>query len=125
MILKLAQENAFAANIATMRKISEIIDCQQDESLKNKNLQHMKQFVNEKGLVEVDGRLQSSPLDMECMHLIILSKNNTISTLIVRYCHDVVAHLGRCTTMQKIRKTGYLIISCNALVKKVIHNCVR
>lgn len=77
MILKLAQENAFAAYIATMRKISEIINFQQDETLQNKNLQHLEELVNEKGLVSVDGRLQNSSLDMESMHLIILPKNFT------------------------------------------------
>ena len=51
MILKLAQENAFAADIAAIRKKSQIIDWQQDERLQNKNLQHLKPFVDEKGLV--------------------------------------------------------------------------
>ena len=124
MILKLAQENAFAADIAAIRKKSQIIDGQQDERLQNKNLQNLKPFVDEKGLVRVGGRLQNSSLEMECMHPIILQKNDTISTLIIRYCHDVVAHGGRGATMQEIRKTGYWIINCNALVRKVIHDCI-
>ena len=72
----------------------------------------------------VGGRLQNSSLEMECMHPIILQKNDTISTLIVRYFHDVVAHGGRGATMQEIRKTGNWIISCNALVRRVIHDCI-
>ena len=55
MILKLVQDNAFAADIVTMRKNSHIINCQQDETLQNKNLQHVKPFIDEKGLVGVDG----------------------------------------------------------------------
>ena len=74
MILKLTQENAFAADIAAIRKKSQIIDGQQDETLQNKNLQHVKPFVDEKGLVCVDGRLQNSSLEMECMHPIIMQK---------------------------------------------------
>ena len=123
MILKLAQENAFAADIAAIRKKSQIIDGQQDERLQKKTLQNLKPFVDEKGLVRVAGRLQNSSLEMECMHPIILQKNDTISTLIIRYCHDVVAHGGRGALMQEIRKTGYWIINRNALVRKVIHDC--
>ena len=41
------------------------------------------------------------------MQLVILQKkNDTLSTLIVRYLHDLGAHGGRGTTMQPIRKTG-------------------
>ena len=78
MILKLAQENAFAADIAAVRKKSQIIDAQQDERLQNKNLQHLKPFVDEKRLLRVGGRLQNSSLEMECMHPIILQKTDTI-----------------------------------------------
>ena len=58
------------------------------------------------------GRPQNSSLEMDCMHPIILQKNDTIS------------HGGRGATMQEMRKTGYWIISCNALVRKVIHDCI-
>ena len=124
MILKLAQEDAFAADIAAIRTKLQIIDGQQNERLQNKNLQHLKPFVDEKELVRVGGRLQNSSLEMKCMHPIILQKNDTASTLIVRYCHDVVGHGGRGATMQEIRKTGYQIINWNALVRKVIHDCI-
>ena len=49
MILRLTQENTFAAEIATMRKNLQIIDCQQNEKIYNKNLQHLKPFGNRKG----------------------------------------------------------------------------
>ena len=48
-------------------------------------------------------------------------KQYNIKIIIVRCRHDVVAHGGRRTTIQKIRKTDYWIINCNALVRKVIH----
>ena len=57
------------------------------------------------------------------MQSTILPKKNTMPTLIVRYCNDVVAHNGRGITMQENRKTGSWIINYNTLVRKVIHNC--
>ena len=57
------------------------------------------------------------------MQSTILPKKNTMPTLIVRYCNDVVAHNGRGIIMQENRKTGSWTISYNTLVRKVIHNC--
>ena len=57
------------------------------------------------------------------MQSTILPKKNTMPTLIVRYCNDVVAHNGRGITMQENRKTGSWIINYNTLVRKIIHNC--
>ena len=118
------QGDAFAVDTATMRKKSQIVYCQHDEKLQNKNLQHLKPFVDEKGFVRVCGRLHNSSHDMECMNSIIQPKNDRISNLTVRYCHDVVAHGGRGTTMQEIRETSCWIINCNFVVRKVNSNYI-
>ena len=59
------------------------------------------------------------------MHPIILPKASKISNLIVQDCHKTVAHGGRSATIQEVRKTGYWIINCNALVRHIIYHCIR
>ena len=44
--------------------------------------------------------------------------------MIVRDCHERMAHSGRGGTMQEIRSNSYWIINCNALGRHVIYNCV-
>ena len=97
---------------------------QQHALLQKKNLQELKPFVDENGIVPVDGRLRNSFLDLELIHPIILPKTGSTSTPIARDYHNTVAQAGRTGTMQKIRRAGYWIINYNALVCHVIFNCI-
>ena len=125
MIVKLVQEDAFGSDIKSIKKSCLNENNQQHASLQNNTLQELKSFVNENGTVRVGGRLQNSALDLELIHQIILPKTGSTSILIVRHYHKTVAHGGRSATMQEIRRAAYWIINCNALVCRVIFNCVR
>ena len=121
-IMALVQQKAFNEDIKVISKNASQKEC---NPLKSKTLQELKPFINENGLVCVGGRLQKSSLDLESKHPIILPKNSRISLLIVRDCHDRVAHGGRGATLQEIRNSGIWIINCNRLVRHVIYNCVK
>ena len=125
MIVKLVQEAGFSPNIKGIKKSCLNENNQQHASLQNKTLEELKPFVDENGIVCVGGRLQNSSLDLELIHPIILPKTGSTSILIARDYHNTVAHGGRSATMQEIRRAGYWIINCNALVCHVIYNCIR
>ena len=88
-------------------------------------MQELKSFLGENDIVRVCGRLRNSSLDLELIHPIILPKTGSTSTLIARDYHKTVAHGGTGATIQEIRRAGYWIINCNALVRRVISNCIR
>ena len=125
MIVKLVLEGAFGPDIKSIKKSCLNENDQQHGSLQNKTLQELKPFVDENGIDHVGGRLQNSSLDLELIHPIILPKTGSTSTLIVRDYHKTVAHGSTSATMQEIRRAGYWIINCNALVSSVIFNCIR
>ena len=125
MILKLAQECAFGPHIKSIKQSCLNENNQQNASLQKKALQELKPFVDENGIDHVAGRLQNSSLNLELIHPIILPKSGTTSTLIARDYQNTVAHGGRSATMQEIRRASYWIINCNAVVHRVIFNCIR
>ena len=54
MILRLVQEDAFGSDIKSIKKFCLNENNQQHDSLQNKALQELKQFVDENGIVCVD-----------------------------------------------------------------------
>ena len=124
MIVKLVQEGAFGPDIKSIKKSCLNENNQQHALLQNKTLQELKSFVDENGIVRVERRLRNSYLDLELIHPIILPNAGSTSTPISRDYHNTVAHGGRSGTMQKIKRSRYWFINCNALVRRVIFNCI-
>lgn len=58
----------------------------------------------EDGLVRVGGRLSKAALPEEIKHPLILSKDQHISTLILRHMHQQVGHSGRNHTLSRFAK---------------------
>ena len=57
-------------------------------------------------------------------HPVLLARNSEIAVMIIRWCHEKVAHSGRVITMNYIRSSGFWIINCNATVRSYILKCV-
>ena len=76
----------------------------------------------EDGLVRVGGRLSKAALPEETKHPLILSKNQHIFTLILRYMHQQVGHSGRNHTLSRLRKK-FRIPSATSAVRKIISQC--
>ena len=57
-------------------------------------------------------------------HPVLLARNSEIAVMIIRWCHEKVAHSGRGITMNYIRSSGFWIINCNAAVRSYISKCV-
>ena len=79
-------------------------------------------FLDRCGLLRVGGRIQKSIVSEEMKHL--LARKSEIAVMIIRWCHEKVAHSGRGITMNYIRSSGFWIINCNAAVRSYISKCV-
>lgn len=73
----------------------------------------------EDGLLRVGGRLSKAALPEETKNPLILSKDQYISTLILRHIHQQVGHSGRNHTMSRLRKK-FWITNANSAVRKII-----
>ena len=81
-------------------------------------------FLDRCGLVRVGGQIQKSIVSEEMKHPVLLARKSEIAVMIIRWCHEKVAHSGRGITMNYIRSSGFWIISCNAAVRYYISKCL-
>ena len=81
-------------------------------------------FLDRCGLVRVGGQIQKSVVSEEMKHPALLARKSEIAVMIIRWCHEKVAHSGRGITMNYIRSSGFWIISCNAAVRYYISKCL-
>ena len=77
-------------------------------------------FLDRCGLLRVGGRIQKSTVSEEMKHPVLLARKSEIAVMIIRWCHEKVAHSGRGITMNYIRSSGFWIINCNATVRSYI-----
>ncbi len=78
--------------------------------------------VYDEGLLRVGGRLSKASMPEEMKHLLILAKDQHVSTLILHHIHEQLGHGGRNHVLSHLRKR-YWITSANAAVRKVITGC--
>ena len=81
-------------------------------------------FLDRCGLLRVGGRIQKSTVSEEMKHPVLLARKSEIAVMIIRWCHEKVAHSVRGITMNYIRSSGFWIINCNAAVRYSISKCV-
>ena len=89
---------------------------------KKSSIYKLDPFLDMCGLLRVGGRIQKSIVSQEMKHL--LARKSEIAVMIIRWCHEKVAHSVRGITMNYIRSSGFWIINCNAAVRSYISNCV-
>ena len=77
-------------------------------------------FIDERGLLRVEGRLKKSNLHFTGVHAILLRKDSCIPRLIVEWCHQKTAHGGRRLTINEIRSNGFCIVQCKTVVRRLI-----
>ena len=114
-ILKLLQAEHFAEEIKGIK----------DKTLNTKNrLYKLDPFLDDSSVLRVGGRLQKSSLSYGIQHPIILPKSGHLVELIIRHCHQKIAHQGRGFTLNELRSRGYWILGCSKAVSSVIYKCV-
>ncbi len=78
--------------------------------------------VLEDGLLRVGGRLSKGAMPLEVKHPLILSKEQHVSTLILKDFHQRLGHSGRNHTLSAVRRK-YWITSAQSAVRKMISEC--
>ena len=80
-------------------------------------------FVDKNGVFRCRGRLGKSSLSYECQNPVLLPSKCRFTTLLIRYLHLFVYHMGISRTLTEVRKTYWIPRGRNT-VKSVLDQCV-
>ena len=80
-------------------------------------------FLDATGIWRCGGRLSNADVPYSTKHPVLLHKDHTLASLIVKSAHARVQHNGVKETLTEIR-SKYWIIKGRSLVKKAVHQCV-
>lgn len=114
--LRIAQRQDYPAEIEALTR--------GDPVPRRSYLRALRPILGPDGLIRVGGRLERSPLSYEEKHPIVLAKSSHLSLLLVRDAHHRSLHGGPQLT-RSILARRYWIVHANALIRSVIHRCVR
>lgn len=87
-------------------------------------LYHLDAFLDQEGILKVEGRLCNAPLPSSVKHPVIIPKDHHITKMIISQCHENVKHQGKGLTINEIRSQGYWIPGMNRAVAFHVHHCV-
>ena len=110
-VIRLCQGRYFEKGINTLRNGKSIS--------KQSNIYKLDPFLGEKGILRVGGRTKKSTLEYELKHPVLLPREGHITSVIMRYYHEKVAHAGRGITINELRSQGHRIINCTSAVKSM------
>ena len=74
-------------------------------------------------VIRVGGRIRNASLSLGATHPMILPKEHHVSTLILRYKHQILGHAGREHVLSFVCRQ-YWILQGGALTHKILRNCV-
>ena len=116
LIIRVVQGECFAREIEDLKASKEVKISSRIERVRP---------ILVKGILRVGGRLEEAvALSFDAKHPIILPGGHHISRLIVRHCHEHLAHAGREQTLAESRKAFWIVVGRN-LTKKTIQNCFK
>ena len=90
--------------------------------VRSNRLVKLSPFLDETGLIRVGGRLKNANIPHTAKYPILLDKRSRLSSLLCKHYHLLLLHAGPRTTQSFIQR-HYWILSCRALVRKIIHSC--
>ena len=84
-------------------------------------------FIDEKGLMRVEGRLRKSNLHFTDVHPILLNKDSCITRLIVKWCYQKTedSPWWKRLTINEIKSKGFWVVWCNTIVRSLVRKCVK
>lgn len=80
-------------------------------------------FLDDEGLLRVGGRLSQAPISYHKRFPIILSKNHTLTDLIIRDCHYRNLHAGTSLLLATLREECW-ILSARSAIRHVLGQCL-
>ncbi|XP_036144286.1 uncharacterized protein LOC118646100 [Monomorium pharaonis] len=116
MIIKLVQNEEFEPEIKALRSGHSVP--------RSSKLIALHPFLDDKGVLRVEGRLKHSACPEETKHPILLPSSHHVTMLVIRHHHEKVFHAGAQTTLNFIREEFWPIFA-RSRVKKMLRNCVK
>ena len=116
-IFLMIQAKSFANEIKQLKSEKKMVP-------ESSGISQLDPFLDNRGILRVDGRLRKSNLTEEENHPVILPKKCAFSNMIIQWSHHSVAHGARGMTLNHLRQRGIWIVNANAIVRHLIHKCV-
>ena len=117
-VIKLVQRSSFTQEIKALSS--------EDKCLAQSSaIAKLDPFIDETGMLRVGGRIKHCDLPYKAKHPVLLPKDNHISETILTYCHQKIAHQGRCATINETRNRGFWVVGCSRSVARLISKCVK
>ena len=91
---------------------------------KRSSLYKLDPFMND-GLIFVGGRLKNSQEDSVRQYPVVIPKGSGASSLLIDEAHKLVAHRGRCSTLNQLREDGFWVVGAHSSIKSHINKCRR
>ena len=113
-IIRYCQQLRFSEEIAALTSCKATVSRQS-------SIYRLDPVLND-GLLRVGGRLSKGAMPEEVKHPLILSKDQNVSSLILKHVHQNLGHSGRSHTLSAVRKK-FWITNANSAVRKVISEC--
>lgn len=138
MTKKLKEKMSLVLSAEEINKAEELwIKCLQNESfteevsyLKSTRkssipilVQQFEIFLDERGILRCQGRIQNSSLNQEGKTPILLPSNDYVTALNIEDIHNRVMHSGVSTTLTAIRERFWILRG--QIVKKILRRCVK
>ncbi|XP_026736810.1 uncharacterized protein LOC113500286 [Trichoplusia ni] len=96
------------------------IDRLKKNDLPSKHFRHLCPFIDEDGILRIEGRLSKSDLPFECKHPVLLPKRDHVVDLLIDYHHKLNLHTGASLLMSILRQR-YWILSARNIIRKRVH----
>ncbi|XP_077991041.1 uncharacterized protein LOC144445377 [Glandiceps talaboti] len=116
-IVKWAQQEVFAEEIDSLKHPTKSVQMKS-------SLSPLNPYLDDQQVLRVGGRLDRSTMTEQVKHPMILPRKSHVTTLIIRWCHERVAHQGRGITINKLRSSGFWVVNCSAAVTTCIFRCI-
>ena len=101
----------------------EINDLKQEKHVKPlRSIAPLSPFINNAGLLYVDGRLKAANIPPNSKHQILISKHHPIAKLLITDIHLNYAHCGKEYTLIPYTQ-NYWIPESEGLIRKILSNC--
>nr|XP_042897354.1 uncharacterized protein LOC122269252 [Parasteatoda tepidariorum] len=114
-LLKCLQRSEFPEEIKSLEKGKPVP--------RNSKLSSLCVFLDENKLMRVGGRLSLSDLPVNSKFPIILPGKNSLTTIILRYCHLKYLHLGPQALLYQVRQKFWPLNGRNNC-RKIVHSCI-
>ncbi|XP_067055972.1 uncharacterized protein [Acropora muricata] len=75
------------------------------------------------GLLSVDGRLESAPIDEDSKHPFILPSHHHVTELLIQYHHSKVGHLGQESVLSSLRER-FWVVKGRSAVRRTLKKCL-